>query len=283
MAHRIISLGEVLWDLLPEGPCFGGAPANIACHAALLGGKVSMISAVGADEFGHQALQILGGFGVDVSMVKESAEFATGTVGVTLDTVGKPSYIIHADSAWDQLAWDAEFATQIRSADAVYFGTLGQRSEPARRTIRQALAVAESAALPRVLDVNLRAPFFDDAMIRESIAHATILKLSDEELPAVCAACGVRNLPELRQAGDLEMVVMTRGAEGAVLQTGDGTVGQPGIPTVVRDTIGAGDAFTASFILGLLAGDEYGAILRRSCETASAVCAHDGAVGPPGI
>ena len=278
MACRIVSFGEVLWDLFPEGACFGGAPANMACHAALLGAEVSMISAVGSDSYGQEALRILDSFGIDSSLMQQSAEFATGTVGVSLDDAGRPSYVIHANSAWDELAWIAEFATRVRQVDAVYFGTLGQRSPRARKTIRQALKVAESAGLPRVLDVNLRAPFFDDAMIQESIALATVLKLSDEERGPVSAACGVRNLEELREVGNLELVVMTRGADGAVLQAASGTFEQPGIPTVVRDTVGAGDAFTAAFILGLVGGDEYADILQRSCETASAVCAHNGAV-----
>jgi fructokinase len=277
-AKRIISLGEVLWDLFPDRSCFGGAPANMACHAARQGATVTMISAVGSDPRGDEALQILDGFGIDLTLVQRSAEFATGSVGVSLDDAGKPSFEIHENAAWDQLGWDAEFASRITEADAVYFGTLGQRSEPARNCIRQALEVAESAGLPRVLDVNLRAPYFDADMIRESIALASILKLSDDELETVCAACGVRTLSELREAQGLDWVVMTRGADGALLVTAAETVNQPGITTVVRDTVGAGDSFTAAFILGLLHGDAPATILRQACEIASAVCAQDGAV-----
>ena len=285
---RILSCGEVLWDLFPEGARFGGAPANFACHAAILGGQVTMLSAVGNDARGEEALAILRGFGVDTSLVQRVADAPTGSVGVRVDAAGKPSFEIHVGSAWDRIAWAGVIEARMAEVDAIYFGTLGQRGEMSRATIRRALTLAKARSILRVLDVNLRRPFYDAALIRESIAQASVLKLSDDELGEVAAACGIEldanpeaTLRHLLTRFDLDLVVMTRGAKGALLVSAEDTVDQSGIPTVVVDTVGAGDSFTAAFVLGLLRGDAREIILRKACEIASAVCSQSGAVPNP--
>ncbi len=282
---EILSFGEVLWDLFPEGPRFGGAPANFACHAAVLGAEVSLVSAVGGDPRGQEALKILRAYGVDTSLVQSIADAQTGSVGVDLDEKGKPSYTIHEGSAWDRIAWGAELAERVGQANAVYFGTLGQRSEISRASIRRALDVAVATGVHRVLDINLREPFFDGAMIRESVEYASVLKLSDDELVQVSDACGIdpgdrgeATLRVLLERFSLDMVVLTQGADGALLVTPDDTIDQPGIPTEIVDTVGAGDSFTASFVVGMLRGEDLGKIVHDACELAAAVCAQAGAV-----
>ena len=188
---RILSCGEVLWDLFPDGARFGGAPANFACHAAILGGEVSMLSAVGGDARGGIALAILRGLVIETSLVQRVADARTGSVGVSVDAEGKPAFEIHPNSAWDRIAWTNALEARVGEVDAIYFGTLGQRGELSRVTIRRALSVAKTRGILRVLDVNLRRPFYDAALIRDSIAQASVLKLSDDELGEVSAACGV--------------------------------------------------------------------------------------------
>jgi fructokinase len=285
---RIMSLGEVLWDLFPDRACFGGAPANFACHAAINGGHVAMVSAVGEDSRGRQALEILRSYQIDISLTQVISNAITGTVGVSLDTAGKPSFTIHENSAWDQLELTNELLCKVSSVDAVCFGTLGQRSPVSRLTIRRCIEAARDAGIVRVLDINLRPPFYDDAMIRESIRLASILKLSDEELPTVCRSCDVAQhgsvdgqIRDLLDKFGLEMVVMTRGADGAMLVTAQETLEQPGIPAEVRDTVGAGDAFTAAFLMSVLRRDSLSQCLLQACAVASKACTHAGAV--PGI
>jgi len=283
---KIMSLGEVLWDLFPHGEQFGGAPANFACHAAILGADTSMVSAVGDDPHGRSAIDILRNYGVDISLMQTCPDAATGTVGIELDEKGKPTFTIHEDSAWDQLVWSDALDAETATVDAIYFGTLGQRSQVARTTIRQALRA--NSNVPRILDINLRPPFFNATLIRESIELASILKLSDEELATVTEACGVRSdgssliqtdqLLQLLEQTNLDMVIMTRGADGAVLATSDGIVEQPGVSTTVVDTVGAGDSFTAALLLGLLRGESHEDNLRNACTVAAGVCAHAGAV-----
>lgn len=283
----ILSCGEVLWDLFPEGPRFGGAPANFACHAAILGAQVSILSAVGDDPRGKAASEILQSFGVDASWLQTIPGTETGSVGVSLDEAGKPAFQIHGGAAWDQIGWMIELREHISQLDAVYFGTLGQRGETSRATLRRTLGHAKDRGILRVLDVNLRPPFHDAKLIRESLALASVLKLSDDELQEVSTACGIvmtQNeediLQTLRERFDLSCVVMTRGAKGALMVSENGATEQPGIPTQVVDTVGAGDSFTAAFVLGWLRGDPPQEILRKACENAALTCAHSGAVPP---
>jgi fructokinase len=141
-APKIISIGEVLWDMFPDSERFGGAPANFACHVALAGGDVAMLSAVGDDSYGHEAVKILDGYEIDTRLMQVDPSASTGTVGVVLDHGGKPSYTITENTAWDSIRWSDEFDERIRQSDAVYFGTLAQRSEISRKTIRHCVGVA---------------------------------------------------------------------------------------------------------------------------------------------
>ncbi len=282
---NIITLGEALWDLFPDGERFGGAAANVACHSAMLGAEVTMVSAVGNDERGRQAIKILKEFRIDTDLMQVEPEQTTGTVGVDLDAAGKPNFTIHEDAAWDHLAWTPQLASKIAGANAVYFGTLGQRGESSRATIRRALDAAKAAGVLRILDVNLRAPFFSPELIRESVEHADVLKLSDDELNSVALACSISLandaasiLRAIAERFELSSVVMTRGDAGALFVSADKTIEQPGIPAEVVDTVGAGDSFTATLLVGLLRGDEVSRVLQRACEVASAVCAQPGTI-----
>ena len=285
MSHRIVAMGDGLWDLFPDGPRFGGATANYACHASILGGEVFMVSGVGKDDRGQALLEVYQKHGVNTELIQELDDFPTGIVTVELTENGLPTFTIGENAAWDNWVWNDEIEQKVESADALYFGTLGQRGQSARDGIRQALEIAKASQIPRILDINLRAPFYDDILIRESIALCSVLKLSDEELERVTQACGLDSslgdtaiLDELRSNFGLDLVVMTRGSEGAVLISEKGVVEQPGEPATVVDTVGAGDSFTASMTLGLLEGKDYPQILKDACKVAAGVCSHAGAV-----
>ena len=285
MSHRIVAMGDGLWDLFPDGPRFGGATANYACHASILGGEVFMVSGVGKDERGRELLEVYQKHGVNTQLIQRLDEYPTGTVTVELTERGLPTFTIGENAAWDHWVWNDEIEGTVRQADTLYFGTLGQRGKSARAGIRQALKIAIASQIPRILDINLRAPFYDDTLIRESITLCSVLKLSDEELEPVAKACEVNSsirdtavLVELRSKFQLDLVVMTRGAEGAVLISEKGVVEQPGVPTKVVDTVGAGDSFTASMTLDLLCAKDYFEILGNACKVAAKVCSHAGAV-----
>lgn len=281
----VLSIGEVLWDMFPDAECFGGAPANLACQAALQGARVLMVTAVGDDDRGRAAVAMLRGFGVEVELVQTLIGRPTGTVGVALDTASRPTFTIHEHAAWDELAWTDTLAQRVSNVAAVAFGTLGQRSATTRDTIQRCLRVARDAGIHRFLDVNLRPPFVSDELIRDSVGLASLLKLSDTELPAVTRACGLpepagpeQQLEHFRVAYGIEAVVMTRGPRGAVAATEAGICDQPGLPTDVVDTVGAGDAFSAAFLVGWLRGQPLPQLLLQACRHATATCGHAGAV-----
>ena len=280
---RIVGLGEVLWDVFPDGARFGGAPANFACSAASLGGRyanVFMASSVGNDELGARGLAALRDKSVDTTYVTTQT-FPTGTVDVQLDEQGRASYTFAADTAWDHLPWSSELQQLAAETEAVCFGTLGQRGAQSRATIRTFLAATPPICL-RVFDVNLRPPFFTDAVMIESLALANVVKLNEDELPVLARLCELSGpdtqvMQRFAERFDLLAVALTRGAKGAVLIRGDEVSDLPGIETSVVDTVGAGDAYTATFVLGLLAGKSLDAINRHALAVATYVCQQAGA------
>ena len=280
--RQIIGIGEVLWDVFPSGAVFGGAPANVACHVAGLGGWAGMVSAVGADRLGRAAVAELQARGVDSRHVQVSPRHPTGTVDVSLDPAGVASYMFAADTAWDHLLLETPLADLAHSCAAVCFGTLGQRSSESRRTICRFVAATQPSAL-RVFDVNLRQDFYCPETILESLALATALKLNAEELPVVAAACGIAGtsplgtLQAIRQRHGLRLAVLTLGAEGSII-VADGEVSeQPATVVEVVDTVGAGDAFTAAVVLGLLQALPLAVIHRHAASVAAWVCTQQGA------
>ena len=281
----ITGLGEVLWDVYPDAAHFGGAPANFASHAASLGAEAWMVSAVGADDFGDRALAALHERGVHCDHLAQDPHHATGRVLVTLDAAGVASYEFAADTAWDHLVWTDGLAALAARCDAVCFGTLGQRSPDSRETIRRFLQATPPAAL-RVFDVNLRQRFYDAEIIRTSLQLASALKLNDEELPIVAELCGVRaNTPReilimLMTRYELRLAALTCGPRGSLLISTDAEDECPAPRTAVVDTVGAGDAFTATLVTGFLRGLPLAEINRHANAVAAFVCSQNGATPP---
>ena len=279
----IVGLGETLWDVFPDGPRLGGAPLNFSCSAAELAGgtaKVFMVSAVGNDTLGQPAVDALKMHRVDVSTVQRN-DRATGQVFVELDHAGVASYRFAKDGAWDHLEWNSALQQLASECDAVCFGSLGQRSSVSRRTIQKFVAATPVMTM-RILDVNLRAPFFSDEVILESLALANTLKLNDDELPYLAKLCNIRGtetelMHQLADRFQLRCVALTRGANGAVLMCGEAVSDLPGAEVKVADTVGAGDAFTAAMTLGLLAGKTVDAVNQHAIKVAAYVCSMSGA------
>jgi fructokinase len=277
-APAIVAVGEVLWDLLPSGPQMGGAPANFACHARALGADARLVSRVGDDEMGRRLLARLRELGVSTEHVGVDPVHPTGTVTVRVGAGGQPAYSITEGVAWDFIDASPE---AVAGAGAVCFGTLAQRGERSRGAIRALVAAAPPDAL-RVCDVNLRPPFTSREVLVESLALANVVKLNDDELPVIVGLLelGGEALPALRERFALRLVILTRGARGSLLFDGRRRADHPGVRARVKDTVGAGDAFTAAAVMGLLAGwdlDRVGAVAN---EVAAHVCAQEGATPP---
>ncbi len=252
----IVGLGELLWDLLPGGPQLGGAPANFTVMASRLGNHAVIASRIGKDALGNDARGYLAPLPVDLSQLQSDPVQPTGSVSVTL-VDGQPSYVIHQPVAWDFLAFTPEWQALAARADAVCFGSLAQRNEVSRQTILDFLAATPPECV-RVFDVNLRTPFHSAEVVSESLAFATILKMNDGEMPIVLSLLDLahntgttedallRGARLLLAKFPVTLICVTMGGEGSLLVTRDEVHRHHGIPTVLADTVGAGDAFTAA-------------------------------------
>ena len=248
----VVGIGELLWDLLPDGKLLGGAPANFAYISHLLAADVRVVTSVGRDADGDEALRRLHDAGL-VTEYCQRSDFPTGSAGVHLQH-GQPHFTITEDVAWDHITCDEKTLSLMKNADAVCFGTLAQRSSTSRASIQSCLRATPPNCL-RIFDCNLRQSYYSRDVLAESLRVATIAKVNDAELPTLTTMleCGT-SAEELRLAFDLDLVCITRGEHGCLLAARDATVEHPGFPTTVVDAIGAGDAFTAAMTHGLLRG-----------------------------
>lgn len=280
-SFEVVGLGEILWDMLPTGRKLGGAPANFAYHAGSLGLKSSVVSCVGDDELGREIVARLTGFGLGIGCLAVSSRAPTGTVDVELDPQGQPTFIIHENVAWDAIPWVPELGELAARIDAVCFGSLCQRSATSRTTVRRFLAATRAECL-RVFDINLRQSYHTEDVVRRSLEAADVLKLNDDELPVVARLLDLRGdedalLAGLTQTFGLRAVALTKGACGSVLRTVAERSEHPGIVVDVVDTVGAGDAFTAAMILGLLQERGLAATNAMANRLGAAVCTGEGA------
>jgi fructokinase len=259
MKKKVVGLGEVLWDMLPRGTCLGGAPANFAYITALMGDQGIVASRVGEDARGPEALRRMEELGLDIDHVQMDPDHPTGIVKVDLDGNGQAQFKIQHPVAWDFLEWTSDWKQLAESADAVCFGSLAQRSERSRTTIRQFL----TATLPgtvKVFDVNLRQSYYSREILSESMRLADIVKLNDDELPKIMKLMEEPHNDDLSSAKrlsrdyDLKLVCITRGGKGSLLVRGDDRSEHPGFRVCVADTVGSGDAFTAGLVHEYLHG-----------------------------
>jgi fructokinase len=289
--HLILGVGELLWDILPNGAKLGGAPANFAVMAGRLGDHAAILSRIGRDDLGRQAIELLAPMPVDTSQLEVDAVHQTGRVTVGFAN-GQPEYTVHRPVAWDFMELSDEWIKRAERADALCFGSLAQRSAESRQTI-QALAAQASSSCIRVFDANLRAPFFSREVIQESLELATVLKVNDEELPLVLGLLGLpaegeREKNRLRLGADclldefpaLEMVAVTRGSRGSLLVRRDEWSEHPGFPVRVVDPVGAGDAFTAAITHYLLRGAELATLNEAGNRWGAWVASQSGAMPP---
>lgn len=283
--HPILCFGEALWDSLPEGMTPGGAPMNVAYHLHRLGCRALPVTAVGDDRLGHALREQLQRWEIDTGFVAMLPASPTGRVEVTLDARGTPRYTILQDVAWDHIPLSGELLDAAERSAAIVFGTLAQRSAWNRRSLLQLLDHATGSM--KVLDVNLRPPFDDHALVWELARRATLIKLNDEELAQLLGEergddpeRGARSFAGRiggPNAGEPN-VCITAGADGAGLLL-EGTWHWSEARRVeVRDTIGAGDAFLAALVAGLLGNTaQPERILAGACRLGEFVAASEGA------
>ena len=279
----VVGLGEVLWDVLPEGKKLGGAPANFAYHAGQFLGMNNTIavSALGEDKLADETIEALKEHGLNDLLPR--VPYPTGTVQVQLDEQGIPTYDIKENVAWDNIPFDDDIAQIARNCRAVCFGSLAQRNVVSRETIQKFLDATPADCL-KIFDINLRQQFYTQEILRESFQRCNILKINDEELVLIGRMFGYPGLDIENKCWlilgkyNLDMLVLTCGTNGSYVFT-PGHVSFQETPKVkVADTVGAGDSFTGSFVGSILNGKSVPEAHRTAVQVSAYVCTQNGAM-----
>ncbi|MHC4257273.1 MAG: carbohydrate kinase family protein [Planctomycetota bacterium] len=277
----VVGLGEILWDMLPEGKKLGGAPANFAYHAHCLGAQGYVVSCIGKDALGDEILDHIDELELNRSFVAVDRNHPTGTVSIELDENGKPDYIIHENVAWDFIPLNDELLKFASNADAVCFGSLCQRSEISRNTVREFLKATKEDCI-RIFDINIRQNYYTKEVLESMLEFTNVFKLNDEELPLVAElleidGTDVEILKKLESSYGLRLIVLTKGGDGSILY-GDGHTSHLNVEDVqIADTVGAGDSFTAAVAIGLLNKKPIDQIHDHANRLAAFVCTQNGA------
>jgi fructokinase len=290
MSSEFFAFGEMLWDCLPSGKHAGGAPFNVAAHLAQLGVSVSLISAVGQDPLGDEILRVARDKNVNTEFVgRVRIGLPTGTVLVTVDENGNATYELVQPAAWDEIQVSAQALRALAKARAWAFGSLVGRSPYNLEQLNHLLAVKGPL---KFFDVNLRPPFADPELVMELAGRADVIKLNDGEVgrlaswirtgemtpntprhpDAVAGACAV-----IAEATGVSRICVTLAEEGAALWDSGVLVTAPAPHVVVKDTVGAGDAFMAGLMVGLTRGTDPRRVLENACRLGAYVASHHGA------
>ncbi len=281
MENIIVGIGEILWDVFPQGKVLGGAPANFAYHVSQFGFEGYAVSAIGNDDLGDEILNCLSN--KNLNYLIEKTPFPTGTVKVTLDKKGIPQYEICQKVAWDNIPFTSEMEELARKTQTVCFGSLAQRNQASRLTINRFLDLVPPDAL-KIFDINLRQHFYSQELIEHSLTRCNILKINDDEVVLVAKLFDweVKNemavCHQLLENYSLEMVVLTKGTLGSYVITKDEISFKPTPLVVVADTVGAGDSFTAGFVASLLKGKSIPEAHQIAVEVSAFVCTQHGAM-----
>jgi fructokinase len=279
MVPHIVGIGELLWDVYPDGHrVAGGAPFNFAFHCHQLGHPATIISRVGNDKWGQQLRDRVRELGLSDEFIQSDPHHTTGSVQVSLTSDGQPSYTITENVAWDWITWTPELAERVVSAKAICFGTLAQRSRISAQTIRQAVKQANGL---RVFDVNLRQQV-DCLSLFETLRLVHWVKLNELEVQRLTQVCG-RSFQRLMNdhvtcVGARATWIVTRGPHGCVIYPADGDpITEPGVAVQVADTVGAGDAFIAAMLCRYLEGNPLRECAQFANRYAARVCEQFGA------
>ncbi len=283
-ANKIAGIGEILWDIFPDGRKLGGAPANFSYVAHALGSKAYPVSAVGIDEDAYEIRKVLKNLKLPDNYILEDPHHETGRVEVTLSHEGVPGYVIKENVAWDYLELTDQLLKLAESLKAVCFGTLAQRNQISRNAIRNFVGKVPGNNI-RLLDINLRLKFYDTEIIEHSLELCNWLKLNDEELRTVSDLFGFSGsmdqcLQKLLDRYNLKLIALTLGAKGSRLITRQIDHSLCTESITIKDTVGAGDAFSAALVTAAVAGYPHTICHLKAAEMASFLCQNFGATPP---
>jgi fructokinase len=275
----IICIGEILWDSLPPGLYLGGAPLNVSLHLHHLEQNTAIAGRVGNDSLGKEALRRIKNKGVLTDLIQVDETFETGFVAVHLDETGNPDYQIKEPVAWDYIAPDDVLFSRLKDAWGLVFGSLAQRSKISRKTIQRLF----QCNCRKVFDINLRPPYIDRDIIRESLIAADILKMNESELHQLSKWFGLPGSTEnaartIAQKFDCSVIAITKASNGAALLYNDEWFQHQGYKIEARDAVGAGDAFTAALLTGIKSEKNGQEIIEYANIVGAYVASQNGAI-----
>ncbi|HEY0611445.1 MAG TPA: carbohydrate kinase [Chitinophaga sp.] len=277
-AHQAVCYGELLWDLLPSGPQPGGAPMNVAYHLHKMGCHPAMITRIGIDERGRKLLDILKGKGVCTEYIQLDYDVPTGIVHAEQDAQGDMQYDIVSPAAWDHIVPDAATTAMVEATGYFIFGSLATRNKTSRTTLFELLEAANT----KVLDINLRAPYYSRPLIEALLGKAHILKMNADELELVTGwFANYKSIEDrvklVQDRFHISTIVITRGANGAILNMEGQSYQHPGYRVPVTDTVGSGDSFLAAIIAMLIQKADPDTMLDFANRLAATITTYKGA------
>ena len=275
---NIVCFGEMLWDMLPTGKMPGGAPMNVAIHLKNFGNNVSIISRVGSDDLGTELIDFVKENGLNTQFIQHGQTHLTGVVKVNMDDKHNVSYKIVKPVAWDYILLETDALKAVEKSDCFVFGSLSARSEQTFETLKSFLAIAPF----KVLDINLRPPYYDKETIEFLLNNTDLLKLNHLELDEISAWFFTsrtikENLIHLSELFQIKTICVTLGEDGAMLWHNNEFFKSSGFKIEVVDTIGSGDSFLASFISNFLKEVDAQNALVEACAMGALVATHHGA------
>ena len=277
----VVGLGEVLWDVLPEGKKLGGAPANFAYHAGQFGLDTMAVRALGEDKLADETIQQIADKHLPYALPR--VPYPTGTVQVELDNEGIPTYNIKENVAWDNIPFTEDIRSIAENCRAVCWGSLAQRNIVSRTSIYKFLEATPDDCL-KIFDINLRQNFYTKEVIQESVKRCNILKINDEELVLIGRLFGYPGLDIENKCWlilgkyDLDMLVLTCGVNGSYVFSAGNMSYQETPKVTVADTVGAGDSFTGTFCAAILKGKSVEEAHKLAVEVSAYVCTQNGAM-----
>jgi fructokinase len=282
--HRILCVGEVLWDMLPAGPKAGGAPMNVALHLKKFGLDVKFAGRVGSDRLGNDLINFLKYQGLDISLLQVDPDLPTSTVAVHLEPKNQVRFEIVDNVAWDRIELTKELLQAANEAGVIIYGTLASRHAFTRESI---LGLLDNDCL-KLIDVNLRFPFNSRDVVETLLKKADIAKLNNDELKVI--AGWYKNLSNeedlvkwFTDKYKCKIVCITRGEFGALVYQNGRILEHPGFSVRVVDTVGSGDAFLAGFLSAYLSGKQLRESLKYACATGALVAAKAGGTPEYGL
>ena len=271
--------GEVLWDVFPSHKKIGGAPLNVAVRLTTTRIDTALISKVGDDTLGEEIVSYLKSNGLSTDTIQKDIEHPTGEVKVHLDSEGVASYTINEPVAWDFVELTENARQKVKEADVFIYGSLASRNSVSRNTLFQLLELAKF----KVLDINLRPPFYDKELLLQLMTEADFIKCNDEELEEIKAYLKIHAseereiIKEVAKLTNTQQICVTRGGKGAVLYFKKAFYSNKGYKVKVIDTVGAGDSFLATLLTNLVKEKKPQKALDKACAMGAMVAGSEGA------